>query len=229
MTIENIQGTLGEVPGKIANDSDEELLLYISDRTTNPDDARLAWEEFYRRHAGYVLYICRRTWGKVLDEESIESIHMETFTKVFLSADTYVLNDATAGEDIIRRRIRAWLGTIAKNATIDFLRNRRSTQLSHYSPDKLDQMECAPDAPVSDETKIVREVMSQVLDEQERAILQATYAHYNPDKEYQRLPNEVVTELCIHFGTTPANIRRVRKNATEKIKQALMQIGYRTN
>lgn len=226
MVIENITGTLGEVPRKIANDGDEELLLYISERATNPDDARLAWEEFYRRHSEYVLYICRRTWGKVLDEDSIESIHMETFTKVFLSADTYILSDAPTGEDVIRRRVRAWLGTIAKNATIDFLRNRRDTQLHHYSPDKLDQVERVQGTADSDDTKVVRELMSQVLDERERAVLQATYAHYDPDKENQRLPNDVVTELCIYFSTTPANIRRVRKNATEKIKEALMQIGY---
>ena len=224
----NIQNIL-DMPSKgIIDDGDEELLLFMSEREANPEDARLAWEEFYRRHAKYVLYICRKVLRDIFDENMINGVLMETFMKVYLSAHTYQLGNEQETEKV-RHRVRAWLGVIARNVAFDTIRGKNDPEAIQIEPEDWDQLGGAQENTISKDTKIVRDLMDRILDERERAILQATYLYYNPNKENQRLPNNVANELCEYFATTPANLRRIRKNATEKIEEVLIAHGYKNH
>ena len=211
-----------------AEDTDEELLLYMTDQKQNPVEARGAWEEFYCRHANYVLLICRRVCKGMLDDDIINSIMVETFIKAYLSADTYEFGNKQQA-DKIRWRVRSWLGVITKHATFDVLRGQRNSGRIRIKSEEWERIDSGQKCPISKDTETVRKIMEQVLDERERAVLQTTYMFYDPDKENQRLPNDVVNQLCKCFCTTPANLRRIRKKATEKIKEALIATGYKNH
>ena len=211
-----------------AEDTDEVLILYMADQEKNPAEARGAWEEFYRRHAGYVFGICRQVCDGMLDHHTINGIMVEIFQKTYLSAHTYKINSQQSA-DKIRRRVRAWLGVIAKHATIDVLRGQRNSGAFQLEPEEWEQIDSNQKCPVSKDTKIVQKLMEQVLDDRERAVLRTTYMYYKPNKENQRLPDNIIEQLCKCLCTTPANLRRIRKKATEKMKEALIATGYKNH
>lgn len=211
-----------------AEDTDEELILYMSDKDKNPVEARGALEEFYRRHANYVLGICQQACKGMLDDDLINGIMVDTFQKVYLSANTYELSSQQP-DDKIRRCVRAWLGVIAKHATIDVLHGQRDSAALQLELKERKKFDSNQKCSVSKDTKIVRKLMEQVLDERERSVLRATYMYYKPDKDNQRLPDDVVDQLCRFFLTTPENLRRIRKIATEKMKKALIETGYKNH
>lgn len=213
---------------EFAEDTDEELLLYMTDQKKNPAEARGAWEEFYCRHAKYVLWICRRVCKGMLDDDVVNSIMVETFIKAYLSADTYELGSQQQA-DKIRRRVRSWLGVIAKHATFDVLRGQRDSRPIQIKSEEWERIDSDQKGPISKDTETVRKMMEQVLDDRERDVLRTTYMYYDPDKENQRLPNDVVDHLCKCFRTTPANLRRIRKKATGKIKEVLIATGYKNH
>lgn len=213
---------------EFAEDTDEELLLYMADQKKNPTEARGAWEEFYYRHAEYVLCICRRVCKGMFDDDMVNSIMVDTFIKAYSSADTYELGNQQQA-DKIRWRVRSWLGVIAKHATFDVLRGQRDFGPIQIEPEEWERIDGDQKGPISKDTKTVRKMMEQVLDDRERDVLRTTYMYYDPDKENQRLPNDVVDNLCQCFRTTPANLRRIRKKATGKIKEALIATGYKNH
>lgn len=213
---------------EFTEDTDEELLLYMTDHKKNPVEARGAWEEFYHRHAEYVLCICRRVCKGMLDDDMVNSVMVETFMKAYSSADTYELGNHQQA-DKIRRRVRSWLGVIAKHATFDVFREQQNSERIRIKSEEQKRIDSVQKSPISKDTETVRNMMEQVLDDRERAVLQTTYMFYDPDKEIQRLPNDVVNQLCKCFRTTPANLRKIRKKATGKIKEALIATGYKNH
>ena len=213
-------------PGRFSEETDEVLLLYMAEQESNRVDARDAWEEFYRRHVKYVLWICRRACESRLDEDEMNEVVVDTFRKAYISAATYKVGNLQ-DPDVIRRKVRAWLGVVAKHSTIDCLRGRRDDEAIQIDPEEWNRIDGNRECQISNDTRIVRKLMAETLDERERAVLWATYLHYDPDKQHQRLPNEVVHDLCARFGTTPANLRRIRKTASGKIRDALEAAGYR--
>ena len=107
----------------------------------------------------------------------INGIMVETFLKVYLSANTYEFSNEQA-VDKIRRRVRAWLGVIAKHATIDVLRGQQNSGAIQLEPEEWEHIDSNKQHSVSKDTKIVQELMDQVLDERERAVLRMTYKYY---------------------------------------------------
>lgn len=219
---------LQEQHGSFAEDTDEELILYMTDQEKNPAEAKGAWEEFYIRHASYVLLICNRTCNWSLDDNTINGIMVETFIKAYSSANTYKFSNQQQIDEI-RRRVRSWLGVIAKNATFDVLRGYRDSGMFRLGPEEWRRIDNNQERSISKDTETVRKIMEQILDDRDRTVLRTTYMYYNPDKENQRLPNDIVDQLCRHFSTTPANLRRIRKNATEKVKKALVEMGCKNH
>jgi DNA-directed RNA polymerase specialized sigma24 family protein len=215
--------------GGFAKESDEELLLYMAERQTYPASARGAWEEFYRRHAKYVHWVCRRVCGGSLDDDTVNGIVVDTFTKAYQSAGTFRFSNEKQ-PDKVRRRVRAWLGVIAKHATFDAFgghREPRTVQLDAQEWEGIDGDR--GEGLRYKDTQTVRGLMEQVLNDRERLVLQMTYMHYDPDRENQRLSDDVVHRLCECLHTTPANLRRIRKNATDKMREALISAGYKNH
>ena len=62
----------------------------------------------------------------------------------------------------------------------------------------------------------VREAICS-LTEREQLVIRTTFQWYRPEKAHQRLPNDVAGELAETLGTTPENLRQIRRRAMRKI------------
>lgn len=200
--------------------SDDVLLARISDKS-DESSCRAAWGTFYGRHAEYLYGVCMRAYRTKLGETGVEDLVAETFLKVYdKAAETY--QPAGDGDaDYRRQRVRAWLGTIAKNLVRDTLRGRKRLPVSRLEHDEwrdIPEHEQCPQSASSDE---VCRVMERVLSEREQDVLRVTFHWHDPAKDHQKLPDEAVDELARLWNLKPDNIRQIRRRALQKLKNAL--------
>lgn len=209
-----------------ADDTDEDLLGYMAEKESDPYGARQAWEEFYNRHCAYVRHICYRVCHGRLDDGEIMDIVIDTFRKVFeRGAATYrTQTGQTPGQ--IQRRVRAWLGVVARNATRDILQGRRGDPAIQIEQEEWQYIRGGQEVRGGEDMTQVRAIMEDVLSERELLVLWATYKWYKLGEKNQRLPAGVVADLCEQFQTTPENLRKIRQRATRKVKEALLVAGY---
>ncbi|MFN0157049.1 MAG: RNA polymerase sigma factor [Bacteroidota bacterium] len=202
-------------------DTDEELLFYMALREEDPVSAREAWSTFYTRHVRYLFFICRRTYGEMLGESGVEDLVGTTFLRVYEEANTFKSGNVTNPEDL-RKRARAWLGRIAENLRRDSFRRQPTLVLVEDDDKSVDwgntSIEDATLDNESPQVQLLAEALA-TLSEKEQHILRITALWYRPGEENQRLPNQVVKELCAHLQTTPVALRQTRSRAIAKLKQ----------
>ena len=108
----------------LAEDSDADLLGYMSMAADDPAGAKAAWAEFYRRHVRYLYAVCLRAYGPLLGGEAgVADLVAETFKRVYEHADKFDAVGLT-DPDQLRLRTRALLGRIAQRLAQTALRGR---------------------------------------------------------------------------------------------------------
>jgi RNA polymerase sigma factor (sigma-70 family) len=205
-------------PGAFANDSDTDLLTYMSWRETDAANARAAGGAFYDRHLRYVFVVCRNAAQRYfLGDDCVDDLVSETFQRVYEHAGMFTTGGIT-DVDQLRMRVRSWLGAIARNVVNDELRGRQTTPERNLSPDAWLRrpQEVAPDE--SALALLVSRSLEEALDDREREVIRVTYQGYKPGAEHQRLSNEDVAALAKSLQTTPDNLRKIRRNALLKIQ-----------
>jgi len=207
---------------ELAGETDADLLGYMGMAREDPAGARAAWEEFYRRHRRYLHAVCLRAYGPLLGGEAGAcDLVAETFRRAYEHAGTFDAAGLT-GRDRLRRRARAWLGRIAQRLAQTALRNRGRLPPAALPPEQWQQLaepaEAAPESP-----QLVGRVRGalEALSDREQTVLRVTMQWYQPDRAHQRLPNDVAAELAETLGTTPENLRQIRRRALRKVEAAL--------
>lgn len=199
------------------NESDEDLLFYMSLQGEDQASAEEAWKEFYVRHYGYLLKACMG-YQNTLGDLGVEDLVHETFVRVFKKAHTYERREA--GVEHNHASVRAWLGRIANRL---FLSSLRGQPLIDFADDPYVSVEATSPATESEPTEseympVLRGGL-QTLSEREREVLTASYAWYESGTGFKRMPSEELATLCTRFQTTPANIRQIRSRALGKLQQ----------
>ena len=203
----------------MTDESDANLLVYMTMRDEDLDGARAAWGEFYRRHAPYLAAVCQRAYGRLLSGPSgAADLVAETFRKAFLRAETFTLTEDS--DDVQRLRIRAWLGVIARRLMLSILRSRGRSQAmvaleEWHQPARSDEAELNASAVAR-----VREALETLPDRQQH-ILRVTMQYYDPSSGTGRLPGEVLADLAKTLNTTPENIRQLRRRALMRLREVL--------
>lgn len=205
---------------------DNELLVNMSLRDQDPAAAKEAWAEFYRRFVGYLYNVCRKCCNQILqheassgrNEELASDLVVATLQKVYERAETFNSGEITDREQV-RRRIKAWLGRIAHNELISWLRRKPEIELREV----LESYEDVPplDDRVSPERQCVREAI-EALNEKERTVVLFYMQYYNPSQAHQRVPNHAASELAAVLGTTTANLRQIKRRAFKKINTFIL-------
>jgi RNA polymerase sigma factor (sigma-70 family) len=203
-----------------AEDTDEMLLSYMSQRDTHPTDAQAAWAEFYRRHLEYLLFIARRIGRGILDDSAINDLVQDVFMRAYERAETFDSGGLQEPEPL-RRRARSWLGTIAKNILRDTLRAGSGISIIHLEHKELEDFAREPRQSDSDSPRM-RLLLAAFgkLTKKEQYVLRVTLEWCEPGK-HQRLPNHVAADLAKTLNTTSANIRQIRRRALQKIEQSV--------
>lgn len=213
-----------ERPPDVATASDDELLALMR-YGENPERARAAWAEFYSRHVGFLHGVCVRAYATRLRDE-VQDLVAQTFRRVFThGARTYRAADSGDAESRLRR-LQGWLTTIAEGLARDMLRGPRRPGIQIEQEEWQEVPEHSGE-PVSETTAEVRRLMQSILTDREEDVLRTTFHWYDPTKEHQKLPEEVLAELARRWNTTPDNIRQIRSRALRKLKDALGSVAAR--
>jgi RNA polymerase sigma factor (sigma-70 family) len=205
-----------------ADESDADLMVYMSMAADDPAAAQDAWAEFYSRHVDYTYAVCLRAYGGVLcGDTGVADLVTETFRKAYRNAHLF---DAGGIEEAVRlrHRVRAWLGRIAQRLFQDILRARRRLETVHLAPEMWQQIpDSQPRTAESGElVERVQEALGE-LSEKEQLVIRVTFQWYRPGQAHQRLPNDVVADLAQTLATTPENLRQIRRRALRKIREYL--------
>ncbi|MCC6580124.1 MAG: RNA polymerase sigma factor [Phycisphaeraceae bacterium] len=199
---------------EMSREMDADLLVYMSMSAEDAASAQAAWETLYRRHVRYVWAVCRRAYADLLGgDEGAADLVSETFRRAYEFAGTF---DAHGVQDVQRqqRMVRAWLCRIAQRLAQDALRGR-----ARMPTVAMDQEPPAVPAEPADSPRVVlaREALA-MLSEKEQIVLRATMQWYQPQSPHQRLPNDVCRDIAQTLGTTPENLRQIRRRAMEKVR-----------
>jgi len=206
-------------------ENDAELLVFMSVSDDDPSAAREAWAELYERHAEFLHGICWHAYSDLLHGDvSVGDLVAETFRRAFGKAGSFSCDD-TEDTDLIRRRVRAWLGRIAQRLLQDILRGRSRLNVVHLEPEAWERV-AGPSpatAPEDGRVELVREALEQ-LSPREQLVLRVTFQWYRLGCENQRLPSDVVEELSVTLGTTPENLRQIRRRALQRVRRLMNEV-----
>jgi RNA polymerase sigma-70 factor, ECF subfamily len=211
----------------LSAEADDDLLAYMTWKETDPDIAREAWAEFYRRHIQYLFGVCYKAFISTLkSRDRVADLVSEVFKRAYEHAASHKpsgLKDRNA----MRRRVRAWLGTIAERLFLDGRPPEDAQplecQLEQDHWQTIPQFVAATKSD-SELIAVVKTAIQTVLTDREREVLGVTLHWYDPSSDHQRLPNEVVAELAQRLGTTPENLRKIRERALAKIEQEVIRV-----
>jgi len=222
-------GRAADAVPEVKDETDADLLVYMTMAADEPACARAAWAEFYRRHAKYVYRICLRAYRDVLgDEAAVADLVAEVFRAAYQNADKFDPAGVTDAA-ILSLRCRAWLGWVARRMVQDLLRGRgrlkaRTLELEHWN--RLPAQDRPRRTPTCAEQLVRQAILS--LSDREQLVIRVTFQWHQTDRQHQRLPNAVAAELAQTLGTTAENLRQIRRRAMRKIESYIRLHERRT-
>jgi len=209
-------------PSEMAGESDADLMVYMAMAGDDPSVARSAWGEFYRRHVGYLHSVCLRAYADLLGGEAgVCDLVADTFKRAYEYAERFDA-DGIDDPERLRLRTRAWLGRIAQRLVQTALRNRAELTTRFLDQDHWHAVASEP-PPQEQAPHRSEAVRAAVLSLSKRAqmVVRVTLQWYQPDRTHQRLPNDIAADLAATLGTTPENVRQIRRRAFRKIEAHL--------
>ncbi len=210
------------VTSELAGETDADLMVYMSMAGDDPSIAADAWGELYRRHATYLYGVCLRAYGRLLGgEPGVCDLVAETFKRAYEHAGSFDPN-GTDDPDRLRLRLRAWLGRIAQRIAQTMLRGQSRLPTRFLEQEQWQRVaeRTATHRPDPARLQRVREAVLS-LSEREQMVVHVTAQWYQPDRDHQRLPNDVAADLAAALQTTPENVRQIRRRALKKIEAHL--------
>ncbi|MGI8835653.1 MAG: RNA polymerase sigma factor [Pyrinomonadaceae bacterium] len=203
----------------LRQETDEDLLVYMTMRDDDSSIANAAWAEFYQRHLQYLYRCCCRLSRGILDEAGARDLVQDTFIRAFNKAATFN-GDRIIDPDRLKRRTRAWLGRIALNIFRDMLRGRDGTREVPLDDNDIGaEPELVQSSPSTSANRLLLDEAIDSLSEREQIVLRTTFQYYQPGKQNQHLPHDVVEDLAKSLETTSDNVRQIRSRALRKINQ----------
>lgn len=207
--------------------SDADLLRDMAQEADHPDSAFSAWAELFTRHRDYLFYIVRRCYGMHLGgDQGADDLVEETFWKLRQWAHQCDRGNKiehtfdAASPDAVRRRFRAFLCTIARNAFKDRLRSmkrypRQLTPIDEsieastrgHSPEALGELETLLSTLPDDQAQAIRLCMNWYNLEQAAFI-------FGPGE---------AEDIARYLGITVAALRKRRQRGVRRLKELAHQ------
>jgi len=203
-----------------ADDSNADLLVYMSMAQDDPVNARAAFAEFYGRHVTWVHRMVKRLpTTRSISGEDVVDIVQDTFLDAYKGAGTFKPK-ASTDCDSERRQARAWLGGIAKNVILQYLVGLGLL----VGVEEIDvEAASAGDCSTAAAGALVLKARDELdrLDERDKDIVLSWLYEYKPGSKNQRISNAGSQALATRWNTSPENIRQRRKRIFDKLGDAL--------
>ncbi len=211
----------------LEGECDEDLLVFMSLRDDDPATAKDAWTVFHARHARFVYGQCWRVFYQHLRgrydnraiREMAKDLVAEVMVKVYKRAETFKLVGSRE-PDQMRRQVRAWIGTIARNTV-------RSLLSSGQYESGVGGIEGLDGSIEEDDDNLpnpVHECVRRLIDslpDKERAVLLTYMQFLDPKTGTGRLSNEESKQLAAQLGMTTASLRQIKRRVMQRLKPAI--------
>lgn len=194
----------------------ENLLLNISDKENNEEEAIKAFGEIYREYSRYVYSILLGALSSMgMNEKNIIDVVLNNtfyivYEKTLLLSFSFPQN---ANND---NCFKAWLAVIAKNELKRVLKDyyNKTKPLGLVSNEAPIESEDIDDEIFeSTNLKMMNDALN-TLSDRDKEILRTIYLYY---EEGKNTPSEVLDLLCEMHQTTKDNIRQIKKRSEKKI------------
>jgi RNA polymerase sigma-70 factor (ECF subfamily) len=160
-----------------------------------------ALEAIISKYTAYVCSIVRNTLGERVTHEDIEEIASDVFLAFWYSADK-----------MKKDNLKSYLGTIARNMSLNRLRNFEETETLNDDISDGDYNESLEDIVISDDEReaVGKAVMS--MNSPDREIFLRYY--YNA---------ETASAVAVSMGLTEATVKHRLVRGREKLKEMVLQ------
>jgi DNA-directed RNA polymerase specialized sigma subunit len=165
-----------------------------------------------------------RQFGGPVTSDELDDVTQQLFYDVYFRlADGYKPRlGAALTHTEQRRSVRAWLCKIASRRVLDLLRSTKDREIESLDAEHATEPGQPVQAPDSDATNRVYELMNKLLDERERIVLRWTYRQwYDPSDGHLHAGPAGAAALAARWKTTVSNIRKIRERALDKLIPAL--------
>ena len=184
----------------------DELMRVIREKVdSNREEAMNAFGELYDIYKGVLWKLCVKACG---DKASADLVYERTWRNI--------QNHPNYDYRKYNVSFETWMSRIAHNAWFDVM--KKSVPITEDTIDDLvasemgvEEEETGPSA----NAKLIDEAMAE-LTEKERDILKI-YLIHDTDKKLH-VPQDVLDELKDRYQTTPANLRKIKSRALEKVR-----------
>lgn len=201
-------------------EDDEYLLLYMAENEDDPDNAKLALEEFFERYKNFVTRLCYGILSNIVDGKDGKDLCMEVFYQIFEKAGTFDLDKAVDKKDV-KKSIELWISKIAKNMAIDWRRNERKRRKKNeeYQPiyTELNRDKPSNWVPLNDQAAAAFEEVFDSLSPRDREIVIKSGLYFDLEKGSSDMPSHVIDHIADKFGTSPENIRKIRSRFKKRV------------
>ena len=192
--------------------SDEDLLVLMSFREENEEEAKCAFELFYKRYGDLLWNLCLSVCSNIEyeSEELAKDVFANTMSAVYYSSHTY---------DSKKANVKTWMSTIAKNKMRDLLKIFTETRIDEKEFENIEAKNEIEIQFTTPQQKALDKAL-ETLSEREKDVL-FTYMTFQDGRKH--LPDEEIEMLCKRYDTTSQNLRKIKERAINKIKNHIIQ------
>lgn len=197
--------------------SDEDLFVMMSFREENEAEAKEAFRLFYNRYKNLLWSLCYGLCRK-LDVNNGKELAEYIFTNTMIAIYEHPTYDSS------KSKLSTWMSKIAYHEALDLINGHKINDSKNcVSLNETMAISTSEDVDSTRYSLPQRKVLDDALNtltEREKEILLICMMHQEPHKH---LSYEVLNELGSRFGTTPANVRQIKKRALDKLKAYVSQ------
>lgn len=201
--------------------SNEDLLLIVSCKDEDEDEARKAFDVFYERNAKWLFPLCRQVCSTIAHSDDAEELAKDVFSKTMF----FVWENAGKYDNTISK-VQTWVSNNARYVmykTLDEYKGKASGDIQFISINRDESViydgECEDYSDVETPEMITLAIALQTLNERERDILM-TYMRYSDGNKH--LPDSELNALCSRYQITSDNARQIKGRALNKIKKHII-------
>jgi hypothetical protein len=210
--------------------SEAELLGLMSMQRLEPDAARDAWAEMYRRHSRYVASVVARAFPqRARDADTLSDIVSDAFRTVFDWAGRHRSGEALAerfaatDRDGVRRKVLGFHAVVARRLAMRrfAVQGRGPREFTHGD---IEQVASATeeDYEPPPATKVSKlEALLELLSSDEAEALRVSLPWYQPETGEFSFPRGEAARVAESLGITPEALRQRRSRSLKRLQSLL--------
>ena len=210
-------------PQMLTQIAPEDLFILMAYKDENPEQARLAYLEFYKRYEHFLRWtiheICE--YFELYTAEIEEVLFDNTLNQVYKKADKFIRVSEETNSNFKERRLKGWLSKIAENELKQIMRKGQHDSLIfsrlEYDESEIFIFDDSPPASrlTPEEIQWFKEGLA-LLTKQQRFVIDQIYL-LKSDSKY--LESDILDNLALTLKITKDSVRQIHYRAKQIIKQ----------